>query len=425
MSLKSNERGAALVTVLIVMLIALILGMALLQTALSDITQAARQEKKTTAYYLARSGADAVASYLMENPDELPAVINYGPDEVYLDNGKFVVTVTEQGETIMIESIGYCGDFSDKVILTLNRSGPILDTAVFSLTTIKLEGSCRVDKCGTNSTAPDSVTFEWSTGVDGDLYIGPGGDPDTVIQGPRGSAHVSNSICNLNEIRSYPLPPFPGFPTTLPFQGNFTAGWWPKPPYQISEDGQYDELKVLSELIIDLGSGARHIRARELIVTGDGKITLRGEGTLYLYVDEKFTFENGATINNGGDSNQVLLYYKGSNPVRVPDNTKLYGSLYAEKADISFANGGSITGNVITAGSSVTLTGASSILVGTVYAPNADVVMMNGTKIYGSVIGKSFEARGDCRVYHESTWNQMPLPSIDCPGLKIGHWKKK
>ena len=56
-----NEKGVALPLVLIVMIVTMLLGTALWQYSMTDITHVSKEEKKMQAYYLARSGAELIA----------------------------------------------------------------------------------------------------------------------------------------------------------------------------------------------------------------------------------------------------------------------------------------------------------------------------------------------------------------------------
>ena len=165
-------------------------------------------------------------------------------------------------------------------------------------------------------------------------------------------------VKNLPEPREYPLPEFPEFPL-LPYKGDFTAGWWPSPPYSITEadgDGWYGRLAVESELNIYVGSGTRIIRADELSVTGDGKMNIIGSGKLILYVN-KFVMDGGASINRNGSESQLHMYYSGTGKLSLGGNTKFRGSVYAKDAPIDITNSGGITGHIITGGSEVKITG--------------------------------------------------------------------
>src|SRR5690554_3255670 len=103
----SGKQGSVLISVLVIMLVVTILGLTLISISMSDMLHAARQETNTEAYYIARSGADAIAAHLIQNPADIPLFISYGEQEAELGKGSFVVAVKEEADgTIIIESVG-------------------------------------------------------------------------------------------------------------------------------------------------------------------------------------------------------------------------------------------------------------------------------------------------------------------------------
>jgi type II secretory pathway component PulK len=102
-----GEKGSALITVLIVMGVLTVLGAALLHYSLTDNLQVINDEKRMQAHYLARSGAEAVADYIMKNPDGVDELLGKKTESVELGEGTFQVEVTKRdnGE-LLIESTG-------------------------------------------------------------------------------------------------------------------------------------------------------------------------------------------------------------------------------------------------------------------------------------------------------------------------------
>ena len=63
-----NRNGSALAMVLIIFLALSVLGVAALRLSVSEINNTVRSETKLKSYYLARSGAHAVAEFMIDNP---------------------------------------------------------------------------------------------------------------------------------------------------------------------------------------------------------------------------------------------------------------------------------------------------------------------------------------------------------------------
>ncbi|GAB6275242.1 MAG: hypothetical protein STSR0004_21070 [Peptococcaceae bacterium] len=294
------------------------------------------------------------------------------------------------------------------------------DMAVFALSpgvkSIDMggRGSARITgNAGTNTTAAGGVNFPWSAIITGNLSIGPGGNPSTVITHPSGSTNVLGTINNLTAVRSYPMPPFPAFPSDLPVppingpvtdvgggKRKLTVGNWPYQNVTIDSDACYDEIEINSNytLTIDVGSGERKIRVRDLDIQ-QGHIVLTGTGTLTLYVDQSFNLHG--TINNGGSSNRVSIYYNGSTEVTSGGSNTINGIFFANTANITITNGTGITGCILTSGSMVTVSGDASATIKVLYAPNATVTVSNSGKIRGAVIANKYTSSGSGLVTYD------------------------
>lgn len=424
MKLHRNNRGIALPIVLIIALILTILGTVLWHYSVRDLIFAEKNLKRMQAYYIARSGADAVAQYIVDNPDGIDmkeyvdALVNSPksyPTSISGDpKGYFEIEVTRDSGKgiIIIQSVGTVDEISQKVSLTLYElvtgEEPLFDMAVFSNTAIELKGSARIEgDVGINSLEPGSVVLAWSTAIDGNLFIAPDADPEKILTGARPNPrdNITNDILEMTQERVYGLPPFPDFPEDLSWRGSFTVGWNPSPPYHIYEDGEYDSITVKSELVIHVGDEDRILRVNSLEVSGSGKITLNrtGKGRLYLYVNDNFNITNGATINNDGDPGDIFIYYKGNSPVNPSGSTKIVGCLYAEKADIVISESGGITGHIITGGENVSIIGDAEANVRALYAPLARIVVANGARFRGALVCDSLTVTGNSRVIYDNS----------------------
>src|SRR5690554_6654418 len=114
-----NQKGSILVIVLVVLCTLTIGGATLGGMAINDQKQTVRQQKNNEAFYLARSGAEAVATMLLENQENIEDYIGQTTSSE-LGNGRFEVKVTSDGGgVVLIESTGFSGDYSERVTLSL------------------------------------------------------------------------------------------------------------------------------------------------------------------------------------------------------------------------------------------------------------------------------------------------------------------
>lgn len=109
-----SEQGAALITVFMVIVVLMLLGTALAQYSLVDSLHVIRDEKRMQAYYLARSGADAVRAWV-EDGNDYQSIIGMSNENDQLSVGEFHVDVRETAEGIVITGIGQVDGIEQRV----------------------------------------------------------------------------------------------------------------------------------------------------------------------------------------------------------------------------------------------------------------------------------------------------------------------
>ncbi|WP_088548628.1 pilus assembly PilX N-terminal domain-containing protein [Paenibacillus aquistagni] len=128
-----DERGFALPMVLIFATALTLLGITLLSVSLNQATRTMQQEKREQAFYIAKSGADAVASHIIErfNPVTLDTASIKDLNDHYLKDipfgaGSFSATLTKDSSTdeVKILSVGKVGGVHNQTALTLAMDAP-------------------------------------------------------------------------------------------------------------------------------------------------------------------------------------------------------------------------------------------------------------------------------------------------------------
>lgn len=425
-----SERGS----VLLVFLIMTTVFVFLLGFGTNMITGGYRRiasvAQRNQAYYLAEAGVERALKQLTEEGCQVIPTTSPVSFPVRSPIGSYWYSVTFDGSQANIISTGKAGRQEISIQVTVSCSSsptpsptpspiPPLDMAVFASTSISLSGSAIISgNAGVNSTAPGSITLSGNPRIYGIAYVGPGGNQNAISYPSWESLgyFISGGHSTLDSIRQYTLPPFPEYPSNLPARGSFVAGWWPAPPYYITEDGQYDTLEVQSTLVINVGTGKRILRVKNLKVTGSGKIILEGTGTLVLYVEQTVTLDNGGGVNVDNNNNprnpsQLFMYYSGT-ALSFPNDVRFAGNIYAASANVNISNSGKVIGNLLTGGTQVTIDGDSSAYVRAIYAPNAAVTLQGSGKVKGTIIAKSFSASGGASV----TYHTPPQEFIDALG---------
>jgi hypothetical protein len=422
-----NERGSAfLLTVIICMVITVVAGTLVIQSGV-ETRQAQREEHDLQAYYLALSGADAVAELIMNKPQIVDQIIGHSTT-AELGNGHFTAQVLEEDGGLRIVSTGVVKDASRVVELTLLTSSktPEIKHAAFvggsggGTEVVKVMGSGRISGAvGTNAVHAGAISLGGSAVIDGDVFVGTGADVSKVVT-TQGSARVTGRVGHLLEEIHYSPPGFPEFPV-LPSRPNFYTPWKDDLDYRIEEDGHYDYIEVTSSrtLKIDVGGGERRIRVREINIQGDVELINVGEnGRLILYVDETFSTSGNRKINYRSDGVHdpatLTIYYAGAN-VFGNEQFNLCGNLVVKNAPVKITGSSAFRGSIFSGGDSVSVSGSASTLMGLIYAPDAAVEVL-GSGVTHAVVSKSLTILGSARVEYDETIRTDYFP----PGVLTG-----
>ena len=140
-----------------------------------------------------------------------------GSEQWHDINGSYRVETSSSGDTLLVAIAGpYEGRTS------MARAGlleeipvwnPQFTSAVHSEGSIVLQGSASINgDASTNSTEVDAVVLDWSTQIDSTLYIGPGGNPDLVVDEKNHAGNVGLGVDIMGEEKNYPMPQFPEYP---------------------------------------------------------------------------------------------------------------------------------------------------------------------------------------------------------------------
>ncbi len=334
--------------------------------------------------------------------------------------GSYQILSATEGDTIRITTTGFFEDIQSRARAELLGIDPLWDpmfhAAVHSEGGITLEGSARiVGHASTNSTAPNAVNLSWSTQIDSTLYIGPGGDPETVVNQQNSNGNVGEGVDVLAQEKEYPMPEFPDYPSKDFYGSSVYVGGSTNQTLSVSDyDGLFiPEIRVESNthLTIDLGYGERTLHVGNLDII-QGHLHLTGEGKLTVYVENSFRLEGSSSVNNNGETNSMFTYYAGTTPLVFAGSTIYNAGIYAESADISITGSSSLRGHLITGGSDVYIFGDANANSRVVYAPNAHVEMAGSSIVYGAVVSNSFEARGTARVEYNPEYDS-DLPDLE------------
>ena len=436
--IQKNQKGIVLPLVLIISIVLGLLVITVISISYSENVNSSLQQDTTQAYYLARSGSDALGNYIVEQSKILSPIgfdnlisnmQNHPSEKTKLDStdaGYFEINVVRSGSRIYIKSTGTVNTAKRDVTLVINQTSENFfegfNHALFVGNTLSFSGSTKVmGSVMSNFNAANQLTFDGSGGqyISGDLYV-----TNSQLQKNSfsyGTTKIQGSVLPLSEPSVFSLPPFPTYPdqSVLPvFNTPFLAGWNPSPPYYMNTDGWYKGgITIQSELIITVGNTDRLIRTKSLNVSGSGKLTINktGTGKLIIYIDDTgssaFVAANGAKINQNGDPGDMQIYFN-TTDFTADGSVTLKSLLYGKNTKITVNGSGTIFGHIITGSSQVNFNGDATAYVQAIFAPNALVKLEGSGKVRGVVVANTCSLAGASYIEFASLSEDKNLAKI-------------
>ena len=402
----TNQEGSTLIFALVVLTVMMIIGGALTVVSSADNTESIRQNNGAQAYYLAKSGAVAMGTNIVDNSTSMGAsefqtylnsIIGHTSDKTYIgpDGGYFQVEITsDETKGLGVISTGTYKNVSRTVTVWLTGSGTSSATitcAAFADSNIELSGSGTITgDTYTNIEDPSSIKATGGSAFNGDVFVS-GSSTENWTK-------VEKYIDDGGEIipespkQSYTLPEFPTFPS-LPSGGNITTNGW-QPTYS-DPNYHYGNVTVQGSgsWVINTGNQDCSIVIDNLSMGGNEGLKITGTGKLTIYITNSLSMGGSTKI---GDSNHEVVLYMASGSSFSMNSTTIYGSLYAEDLNLSLGGSSRITGHIVTGGTSVSLNGAVQEQI--IYAPNASVTLNGGSHVSGAVISKTLRLSGGTSI---------------------------
>ncbi|NMM52012.1 hypothetical protein [Paenibacillus aquistagni] len=292
-----DERGFALPMVLIFATALTLLGITLLGVSLNQATRTMQQEKREQAFYIAKSGADAVASHIIErfNPITLDSASITDLNDNYLKDiplgaGTFSATLTKDSSTdeVKILSVGEVDGVHNQTALTLAMDAPAetMTHAILSGNNISSTGSVAIYNNG-NVAAKNKINSK----------------PDIVLYG--GEKEEDSSV---------------DFPSPLP---ELDDSKWPVLEFRsgmtINKSGRYDSIEVAGNQEVHINVNDHrdiHLSFSNVVGKMAGtmnqgtlsfKVSGPGDGVVHLYMD-RLDLSSLNIVNT--DLRKVVLHVK-------------------------------------------------------------------------------------------------------------------
>jgi hypothetical protein len=394
--LQSKRGGFAIATVLCVVVLLMIVGAGLLSVGVHQRMRSVRTSSEITARCSADAGLTKALSEMNKmlnlktfNDASLPSTtdeplpncdstFSYNISKITLADGNDIYTIQSTGNSSRAQKTVNC---------TLEMKG-IFEYAIYVAEDLTLRSGTSITaynqgaddpplQIGTNSTDSGAVTCKTGVTIDGDIVIGPGGDPDVVINDTTEASITGETYPSLIKNKT----PQINVPQAL--RDMFSSG-----PIDssttLSSSAKYDNINL---------TGASGDPNKVDKVTVDGNVKIYVTGDLRLGNGDEVEIQANASlivflggnlyIDNSGSINNLT---------KDPKKLKIYG--LDTCTNIDFKNSG--------------------VFYGAIYAPEADIHLYNGFNVYGAVVGKSFTQDVDANFFYD-----MLLRKIDASEIGV------
>jgi hypothetical protein len=394
----SKKRGAALASVLEMIVFLFTMGTGLLALALNSRMAALRTAREIEARCAADAGLTKALFELNRmleaeawNDSSLPQAV----DEALPNcDATFSYTVTEDvDDSYAIESIGKSSQVraERRVDAALRLQGPF-DFVLGVQENLVLKPGSVIDgynfsrdgeklQVATLSTLPMQIVLGRGALVDGDVAVGVGGDPAFVICAP--AATITGQIYALAE-QLY----LPGI-TAPEWLDDLSSGGALREPATITGSGKYDAISI-----------------------GQGKIvTIDGPVTLYVIGDISLSNSAQIQINNTNPDAFLTLYMGGNlycknggiinNLTQDPCKLKIFG--LDTCSNLSFATNG--------------------VFYGAIYAPNAMVNLKSDVEVYGAVVAHCIYQGSAANIHYDASLRDVSV-NDECVRFVVQYWQE-
>lgn len=334
--------GSVLVVVLAIAGILAITGTGLLSLAVNTYGRALYTSREIAARSAAEAGV-AKALFAMKSYDgvHLPSATNESVPEC---SGSFRYTVSlGTPDGYVVDATGTAGNATKTIHarlvgqsslfcgLTLNETAVIKTNAQV----VPASGSSN-PRLVTNSTAANAISLDISIVFTGDVVVGPGGNPASVITNEQ---MVSGSVSAASQATTLPVVTAP---TGLPVRGDITSAT------TLSQDGQCSKIDMHGSTLTVSGDRILYVTGNTSVkIDHAASIVITAGSSLKLYVAGSVTMNKVTVTSADGDPRRLLLLGTSTcTSVSIENNTDFYGAVYAPRAAVSLISGAEVFGAI-------------------------------------------------------------------------------
>ncbi len=385
--LKSKKRGSAIPLAVVVVLILLAMGTGLLKLGLNSRIYSIR----TTSDITARSAADAGLTMALYQMNEKLKVKPWSSSSMpkatdtsllYCDASYSYSVTGNLPNGYIIKSVGTADQAQRTVYATIGLRG-LFEHAILTKGSLVLKSDTVIDgynsgdpldtdfdvDIGTQSTEDSMVVLNSGVIVEGDVLVGIGGDPETVIKDL--GATTGDQFGGTEKD---PLPLISP-PALTDMMKDIEAK---SETIKITEDGQYGNITLASSVnagILEIEGDVVLYITGNINLGNSCEIIVKDNSSLTIYLDGDIVSGNASSIGTENLSKDALTI-------------QLYGTGEGEQNfDIK----------------------AKNEWTGVIYAPNANIDLYANGDVYGAIVSDSFEFKNGGNYYYDEALSEVSL----------------
>ena len=311
-----NNKGSALILVILIMMVLTILGTSFLFISVSENKFVQMQERKMKAYYVARSGADALAQYIILNPLRTEELVNmtdvassdFATGDIE-DIGSFEIDVVDQSNNNTIIKLASEGNVmgtvqAANVYLYMMTSSLVFDKAIYTNSDLDISNM----KVTGDISSKGKITYK-------------AGDSNNSYHG----------IAYPFTTRILPEPVFPNPTLVSNVPIKIEDG-----ELSINDSSTYDEITVTKNGTMSINAYNKVVKVviDKLTIDESLSINTPDNGRVELYINELITITNKGVINNSGYSSNLFIYLKKDSLLDMQAGKVLNGYIYGPYATV-------------------------------------------------------------------------------------------
>jgi len=388
--LQTKKRGSAITLAIVVVVILLAMGTGLLSMGLNSRIFSLRTTSDITARCAADTGLTMALYQMNEKLKVKPWSASSLPKAtdinlLYCDASYSYSVTGNLAKGYIMQSVGKADNVERTVYATIGLRG-LFEHAILTRGSLVLKSGTVIDgynsgdpldtdfnvDIGTQSTEDSMIVLNSGVNVKGDVLVGIGGDPDTVIKdlGATTGDQLGGTEKDPLPLVSPPALVDKGFDLTAKSE---TITITP------TENGQYGNITLASSsdvgiLEIDGGDVVLYITGN-IDLGNSCEIVVKDNSSLTIYLDGDIVSGLGSSIGTETPSKDALTI-------------QLYGTGEGEQNfDIK----------------------AKNEWTGVIYAPNANIDLYANGDVYGAIVSDSFEFKNGGNYYYDEALREVSL----------------